>query len=122
VTDGAVGACEGSKGGADEKDRENARRAKPVIYCLADHKRLRTLVIYDAITRCAGGDARLVHANTVFVAADTRSRRITIIITYTVHPFVVRRAPVSHDDDDDDNKTTAGKFSISLRLRGLTSY
>lgn len=64
-TNGDADVCKRAKGGVcvyvngeegrDERERdggrEKARRAKPVIYCLADHKRLRALVIYDAITR-----------------------------------------------------------------------
>lgn len=34
---------------------ERESGAKPVIYCLADHKRLRALVIYDAITHYRRG-------------------------------------------------------------------
>lgn len=55
--------------------REKAEQ-KPVIYCLADHKRLRALVIYDAITHYRGGEGgrQLVHANAVFVAAAAAAR------------------------------------------------
>lgn len=66
---------------------ERERGAKPVIYCLADHKRLRALVIYDAITHYGRGEWcvcawvagwQLVHANAVFVhARDIYTRRKT---------------------------------------------